>query len=232
MKLGSSIIPATFAERLNRFTVIAYCDSSRVMCYFPNPGRMKELLKPNAELALNQVSRSSNPARKTLFEVVAVRAGERWISIDSRVPNELVAEALKNRRLAEFQSYNQIKRENVFNRSRFDFLLESPNESCLLEVKSCTLVVDGVGIFPDAPSARGSKHLQDLAGAKRCGYRACVLFVIQRDDAMSFTPNRQTDPDFYSSLRSAIGEGVEVYARRCKFSRFELALDTSVSVKI
>ena len=229
MKLGFKIITATFIDRPNRFTIIARHGSRRLKCYFPNPGRMKELLRPNTKLAI-QASMSSKSARTTAYDTVAVRSGRRWVSIDSRVPNKLVEEALESGRLREFQSYTEVKEEFTYNRSRFDFLLESEDSSCLLEVKSCTLVVEGVGIFPDAPTARGSKHLLDLVKAKKSGYRACMLFVIQRDDATSFSPNQKTDPRFCSTLNWAIGKGVEVYAKRCKFSRFDLTLDANVPV--
>jgi len=230
MKLGAKIITATYVRRPNRFTIIARHNSSKLRCYFPNPGRMSELLKPDAELAVNQNQASAR--RKTLYDVVAVRTGGCWVSIDSRVPNKLVAEALEANRLMEFQSYSSVKAEIPFGRSRFDFLVEAPGYSCLLEVKSCTLVNDGLAIFPDAPTARGSKHMRDLVAAKGAGYRACVMFVIQREDAILFTPNKQTDPEFCSALRKAWESGVEVYAKRCRFTNFDLTLDANVPVKL
>lgn len=202
MKLGSNIITATYAERPNRFTVIAYHNSSRVRCYFPNPGRMNELLIPGVEMALDRIDRFSNHTRKTTHEVIAVRLGKRWISIDSRIPNKLVAEALRNRQLREFQSYPRIRQETFFGKNRFDFLLESPNQSCWLEVKSCTLVVNDVAIFPDAPTARGSRHLRGLTEAKKrvqslhnvCdSARGCKVAYAEspnRSCLLRFTPGR------------------------------------------
>jgi sugar fermentation stimulation protein A len=192
---------------------------------------MNELLKPNVELAIDRID-SNTSRRKTSCDVVAVRSGRRWVSIDSRLPNRLVSEALREKRLKEFQAYPRVKPEIAFGNSRFDFLLESSTHSCLLEVKSCTLVTDGVALFPDAPTARGRKHLQDLMEAKRRGFRACVMFVIQRDDAISFTANLNTDPAFGASLKAAERSGVEVYAKRCKLMGFNLTLDTSVPVKL
>jgi sugar fermentation stimulation protein A len=191
---------------------------------------MSELLKPNSELAINLNQASAR--RKTLYDVLAVRTGGCWVSIDSRVPNKLVAEALEDNRLEEFQPYSRVKAEIQFGMSRFDFLLEAPSYSCLLEVKSCTLVNDGLAIFPDAPTVRGSKHMRDLIVAKAGGYRACVMFVIQREDAILFTPNKQTDPEFCSALREAWESGVEVYARRCRFTNFDLTLDGNVPVRL
>jgi sugar fermentation stimulation protein A len=192
---------------------------------------MSELLKPNAELALN-CNEQSSAQRKTLYDVVAVRTGKCWVSIDSRVPNKLVVEALEGNRLREFQPISRIKAEIPFGSSRFDFLLETPTYPCLLEVKSCTLVNDGLAIFPDAPTVRGSKHMRDLTFAKRAGYRACVMFVIQREDATLFRPNKQTDPEFCSALRKAWESGVEIYARRCRLTNFDLTLDAKVPVKL
>jgi len=231
MKLGARIITATYLSRPNRFTIIASYNGSTVKCYFPNPGRMSELLKPNVEIAIN-LNEDSSVQRKTLCDVVAVNTDERWVSIDARLPNKLVAEALADNRLEEFQSISGIKPETCFGRSRFDFLLKAPSYSCLLEVKSCTLVNDGLAIFPDSPTARGSKHMRDLRAAKKVGYRACVIFVIQREDAVSFTTNKQSDPEFCSTLEEARKDGVEIYARRCRFTDFDLALDANVPVKI
>jgi len=138
---------------------------------------------------------------------------------------------LKDKQLKEFEAYPRIKRETFSGRNRFDFLLESPNESCWLEAKSCTLVVDGVAIFPDAPTARGSRHLRGLIEAKKQGYRACIMFVIQREDGEVLKPNLQTDPAFCDSLKAARRSGVEIYAKRCKFSNFNLTLDANVPLK-
>jgi len=230
MNLGTNIQRAVFVSRPNRFTVIAAKNNRRVKCFLANPGRLSELLKVHAELAINQIPISSK--RKTLYDVVAVRHGEHWISIDTRIPNELVNYALFEKRLKEFQTYTTITREAAFRRSRFDFLLESQIQSCLLEVKSCTLVINHVAIFPDAPTTRGTKHLEDLSLAKRLGYRASIMFVIQRADATSFRPNQKTDPDFCEALQKARQTGVEVYARRCRFNNFDLQLDVRIPVMI
>lgn len=146
------------------------------------------------------------------------------VSVDSRVPNRLVLQALKNRDIEELSAYNTIKPEHPYRQNRFDFLLANKQERCLLEAKSCTLVKDGVAIFPDAKTERGRRHVRDLMEAKKEGDRACVLFVVQRTDAHTFSPNDETDPEFAKVLRDASVEGVEVFAYYSEFAGDKIAL--------
>jgi sugar fermentation stimulation protein A len=124
LKLGNSIITASFVSRPNRFTVLAKQDGKTLLCYCPNPGRLKELLNPNASVALNHCP---SPTRKTNHDLVAISTERRWVSIDSRIPNMIVKEALMECKLQEFRSYLEVIPESVFGDSRIDFLLESKN---------------------------------------------------------------------------------------------------------
>jgi len=126
--------------------------------------------------------------------------------------------------MAEFSEYTLIRPEYMYGHTRFDFFLAN-GDNCFLEVKSCTLVKDGVAMFPDAETVRGRRHVRDLMKAKKEGYRACVLFIVQRSDADLFAPNDETDPEFGKVLREAVVEGVEVYAY---FSEF---IDNKISLK-
>ena len=229
MRLGNSIITARFLKRPNRFTVLASCHGKMLRCYLPNPGRLDELLIPKALLALNHVP---SPQRRTKFDVVAIRTGKVWVSVDSRIPNKLVGEALRYGWLSEFLSYSEVKSECIFGDSRIDFLLTSGRGKCLLEVKSCTLVKDGAAFFPDAPTDRGRRHVLALVRARRKGLRASVMFVIQRSDATSFTPNHVTDPAFVDALRYAGQRGVEIIARRCAVQNFQIFLGPKVAVRV
>lgn len=229
MKLGNSISMAKFVSRPNRFMIAAKRQRRVVECHFPNPGRMEELLRLGAKVALNQ---SRSPRRKTRFDTVAVFTGKLWVSIDSRAPNQLVRESLEAGELREFRSYSQVKPESTFRHSRFDFLLKPESAKCFLEVKSCTLLENKVAKFPDAPTERGRKHLLSLINAKKLGYRACVMFVIQRSDAAAFSPNTKTDPEFTETLKAAKDQGVQVYARRCLLRNFHIYLDKRVPVII
>jgi sugar fermentation stimulation protein A len=136
--------------------------------------------------------------------------------VDARLPNDLVAEALLAGRLAPFVGYPDVSREVVFGRSRLDFLLEAPGKPpCLIEVKSVTLVVDGLACFPDAVTLRGRRHLHELEAAIERGYRAAAIFVVQRGDAIGMRPHDESDPDFGRVLREVASRGVELYAYAC-----------------
>ncbi len=185
---------------------------------------MHELLTPGTKVILREVLKES---RKTDYDLIGVFYNGQMVSVDSRVPNKLVSEALKNGDIEELSEYNIIKPEYGYGHTRFDFFLANEHESCLLEVKSCTLVKDGVALFPDAETERGKRHLRDLVKAKKEGYRACVLFVVQRTDANLFAPNDETDPEFGRVLREAVFKGVQVYAYKveisAEFSLFSLS---------
>jgi sugar fermentation stimulation protein A len=152
--------------------------------------------------------------------------------VDSRVPNRLVFEALKNRALKEFAEYCTIKPEPFYGHTRFDFLLGNHEELCLLEVKSCTLVRDGIAMFPDAKTERGTRHVMELLKAKEEGYRACILFIIQRADAHSFSPADDVDKEFGEALRQASKGGVEVYAYSSEFIGDKILLRGRVKVEL
>jgi len=183
--------------------------------FLPNPGRMHELLTLGTEVILREVLKEN---RKTGYDLIGVFYKGQMVSVDSRVPNKLVLEALKNRDIKELSEYNIIKPEYGYGHTRFDFFLANEHERCLLEVKSSTLVKDGVAMFPDAKTERGRRHVTDLAKAKKEGYRACVMFIVQRTDAHMFAPDDETDPEFGKALRNAAKEGVEVYAYKIEIS--------------
>jgi sugar fermentation stimulation protein A len=211
---------------LNRFLVKVRLDGE-VECFLPNPGRLEELLVPGAGVILREVKRK----RKTGYDLIGVRRDEGVVSIDSRIPNKLVREALENQAFEEFAGYEKIQPEYSFGKSKFDFLL-TDGEECLLEVKSCTLVREGVAMFPDAPTGRGRRHVEELIEAKKKGYRACVLFVVQRIDVRRFSPNDTMDPEFGETLRRAAAEGVEVYAYSSEFLGREIKIKERVEVDL
>jgi sugar fermentation stimulation protein A len=156
---------------------------------------------------------------------------ESWFRLNTRVPNKLVFGALKNGDLKEFKDYDFIKPESNYRNSRFDFFVANKTEKCFLEVKSCTLVKDGVALFPDAPTLRGARHLRELIEAKKEGYRACVLFVIQRVNAHVFAPNDKTDPEFGKTFRAALKNGVEAYAYYSEFVGNRIGLRDKIEIK-
>lgn len=220
---------ADFLRRKNRFSCLVGLSGREEKVYLPNSGRLETVLSPGQKVFL--VDRSS-PSRITRYDLVMADIGGILVSVDSRVPGDVVYEALCNGVLPQFSDYSSIRREVAFGNSRLDFCLSRGESKCFLEVKSVTLVEEGIARFPDAPTARGRKHLESLMQAKEEGHRAAVLFVIQREDADGFSPNDKTDPDFGYALRRAQCHGVEVYACRCRVSRDMIALDGQIDISL
>lgn len=208
VRFEGPLLKATFEDRPNRFLGTVRVDDRRVSCYIPNPGRMEELLIPGTEVYLSE---KAPVHRKTSYDLVLVKKGGTLVSIDSRIPNKFMAEFIEKGLIREFDGYGIGRQEYTFGDSRLDFLLTQGAEKMFLEVKSCTLVVGGVALFPDAPTKRGSRHLRALISGLAQG-RASVAFVIQRDDASTLRPNEATDPVFAETIREAERKGVEVYA--------------------
>jgi len=229
IKIEGKITKGIFKQRLTRFSALVKVKRKTVQSFLPNPGRMSGLLSPGVEVILKEVL---NGERKTSYDLIGVYYNAQKISVDSRVPNKLVLKALGNRDLPEFSEYTLIKPEHLYGHTRFDFFLSNKYRHCLLEVKSCTLVKNGIAMFPDAKTERGSRHVRDLLKAKNEGYRACILFVIQRTDAYAFSPNDETDREFGRILRHAATRGVEVYAYCSEFVKDRIILKAKIKVKL
>jgi len=230
MRLKGTLVEGRFVARHNRFLVTVEVAGSEVSAHLPNSGRLLELLVPGRHTVLVE-----RPAaeRKTRYDLSLVEHKGRWVSVDARLPNHLVEEALQAGRLDALAGYLALHREVTFGRSRFDFLLESPQRPpCLVEVKSITLVLEGLGCFPDAVTARGRRHLNELAQAAAEGYRAAVLFCVQRDDARGMRPHDESDPAFGQALRDAVAQGVEAYAFACRVEPEEVAITQRLPVHL
>ncbi|MEM0007746.1 MAG: DNA/RNA nuclease SfsA [Candidatus Bathyarchaeia archaeon] len=229
LEIEGRIVEGVFRKRLTRFSAQVEVGGKNVECFLPNPGRLSELLFSGVRVVLKEAAIVG--FRKTVYDLVGVYHGGKVVSVDARIPNKLVFKALKNGDLPEFLGYIVIKSEHPYGRAKFDFLLEGLGlKSCLLEVKSCTLVRYGIAMFPDAPTERGTRQLFELVKALKDGYRAAVLFVIQRDDAYRFTANDETDPKFGRALREAYRQGVEVYAYSASFAENRVWLNGRVRV--
>jgi sugar fermentation stimulation protein A len=215
--------PARFVQRLNRFVAQVEIDGAVLEAHVPTSGRLGELLLPGAPV---QVRKGTGSKRKTAWDLMLVKTGDTWVSLDSRLPNYLVGQLLREDELPPFAGARDIKAEYVFGESRLDFAFtDGDGQRTLVEVKSVTLVEEGVAMFPDAPTSRGARHLRELAQAVGEGYRAAVLFIVQRDDATEFAPNWRTDPAFAQALAEAEAAGVEIYAWKCKAEANALACD-------
>lgn len=229
IEIQGKTVKGIFKERPNRFLALVNVENRLLPCFLPNPGRMHELLIPEVEVILREAKKQK---RKTGYDLIGVILDEEIVSLDTRVPNKLVFEALNNKDIVEFSEYNYVKPEYPYKHSRFDFYLEKENERCLMEVKSCTLVKDGVALFPDAPTLRGQRHLIELIKAKKEGYRTCILFIIQRTNATLFTVNDETDPGFGKAFRDALANGVEAYAYYSEFDGNMILLREKIKISL
>lgn len=219
--------PAVFLERPNRFVAYVEQAGKREICHVKNTGRCRELLIPGAEL---YVQRSDNPARKTALDLISVKKGEQWVNMDSQAPNKAVAEWLENGGLGEKEI--QIRPEYRYENSRFDFYLESAGRKAFMEVKGVTLEEEGVARFPDAPTERGIKHLQELIHCVKNGYDAYIFFVIQLKGVYMFEPNDRTHPAFGETLRKAVAEGAQILAYDCVVTPDEMKIDRRIEVRL
>lgn len=210
-----------FVDRPNRFLTVVELDEGQVEAHLPDPGRLKELLLPGVTV---WVRPESGPKRRTGYTLALVEAptGE-LVSLVTTLPNELAAEALEEKRIGELADWEVGAREHQRGRSRFDFLLErdAGSRQMLLEVKSVTLVEEGRALFPDAVTARGTRHVRELADSLADGFAAAVLFVVQRRDAASVTAARSIDPEFADALAAARDAGVRLLAYRSSVSLSE-----------
>jgi sugar fermentation stimulation protein A len=205
-------------------------DGQQVAAHLPNSGRLQELLTPGREVWLRP---ASDPRRRTSYDLLLVEHAGQLVSVDARLPNPLLHEALLAGRVPAFRAYGSIRREARLGRSRLDFLLEDGREQrCWLETKSVTLVEEGIALFPDAPTARGRRHLLELQEAVFAGDRAVVLFVIQRSDAAAFSPHPTADMTFSQTLDEAHAHGVSVLAYGCSVSLSGVTLDSQLPVRL
>jgi sugar fermentation stimulation protein A len=224
MQLEGPLLDCKFAGRPNRFAANVLIDGEREYVHVPDSGRLAELLAPGRSGLLVG---SSNPDRVTRYTLVAVKHGGVWVYIGGARANDLFAEALSS--LPAFAPYNTVRREVIVPHCRIDFLLEGEGVGALYaEVKSITLVEDGVGLFPDAPTTRGVKHLEYLTSL---GAGGAVVFVVQRPDCREVRPNERTDPGFARALRAAADAGVRLYAYVCMTGRGWIEIDREVAVR-
>ncbi len=211
-----NIIKAVFESRPNRFIAKVLIDGHEETVHVKNTGRCKELLIPGCEVWLTE---PGTPERKTRYDLVAVRKSTGLLfNIDSQAPNKVVKEWL------ETKEYDRIVPEYTYGNSRIDFYMEKENVKFLMEVKGCTLEVDGIGYFPDAPTERGVKHLRELIKAKEEGYHAMLAFVIQMEGVYEVRPNIATHPEFAVVFEEAKKAGVEILFLPCKVTPDELKI--------
>lgn len=216
------IIHGKFHSRPNRFIAKVWVEGKLETVHVKNTGRCRELLLPDAEVILEV---SDNPKRKTRYDLIGVyKENLGWVNIDSQAPNKVVREWL------EKQGYTYIKPEYTYGASRIDFYMEQGEQRYLMEVKGCTLEIDGIGYFPDAPTDRGVKHLKELTGAVQEGFQCYVAFVIQMQGVNEVRANVATHKEFGEALYAAKAAGVKVLCLGCRLTENTLEVDRELGV--
>ena len=221
-----NMVSGVFLKRPNRFVAHIEIGGQEEICHVKNTGRCRELLIPGVTV---WCQRSSNPNRKTKYDLIAVQKGRRLINMDSQAPNAAAGEWLRSGGLGQVED---LRAETVHGDSRFDFSFTRDGKPCFLEVKGCTLEHDGVCAFPDAPTVRGAKHVRGLAELVRQGYGAYILIVIQMEGVEYFHPNDATDPAFGQALREAAAAGVQVIAMDCQVTPETMVIHKPVRVEL
>ncbi len=222
-----NIAEGKFINRLNRFVAEVEINGERVLCHVKNTGRCKELLRKGATVFLEK---SDNENRKYRYSLVTVKKGERLVNMDSQAPNKAVYEWLKNEEF--FKNITLLKPESTFGKSRFDFYFEYEGKKAYMEVKGVTLENEGVVSFPDAPTERGLKHINELCECVKEGYEAYIMFVVQMKDVLYFTPNESHDPKFCRGLRNAHEKGVRVICFDCRVTQQEMKIENEIVIKL
>lgn len=229
LPLPQELIKGVFIERKNRFIALVHIAGREVVAHVPSTGRMRELLVPGATVYLKP---SSEVTRRTKFTLLLVKYNGILVSIDSQLPNRFFYHIVKKGALPEFNEFTSVRREFSYRDGWIDFWLGADHSQCLVEVKSVTLVEKGEARFPDAPSKRGARHLEELSLARNEGFRAAVIFVVQREDGAYFRPNDTCDPLFGQALRKAQSNGVEIYALGCRVNTREIKLKGYLPVNL
>lgn len=219
------VIEGVFISRPNRFVANVEINGKEEVCHVKNTGRCKELLIPGARVYLEE---SDNPNRKTGYDLIAVYKGDILVNMDSQIPNAAVQEWIAKEDFFDDISY--LKREVTFGNSRFDLYAEYGDRKAFIEVKGVTLEQDGIARFPDAPTQRGIKHVEELCECRARGYEAYIIFVIQMKGIQRFEPNWDTHRQFGEALHKAVDAGVHILAFDCLVEPDSIVLDQPVPV--
>ncbi len=237
-----NICSGKFLDRPNRFIAHVELEGEAVVCHVKNTGRCKELLVPGTTVYLQEWD---NPARKTKFDLIAVQKGDRLINMDAQAPNQVFGEWATAGCFTP--GLTLLKPERTWGNSRFDFYFEAEGNDAsgtlcsegrveqrrgFVEVKGVTLEENGEVRFPDAPTERGVKHIEELIACRAAGYEAYLCFVIQMSDVSFFAPNDSTHPAFGAALRKAAAAGVVLLAYDCGVTPESLTMDRSVPIKL
>ena len=198
-----------------------------VTCHVKNTGRCRELLVPGVRVYLEE---SGNPNRKTKYDLIAVEKGERLINMDAQAPNQVFGEWARAGRFVP--DLTLLRPETKYGASRFDFYWEAPDRRGFVEVKGVTLEEAGAAYFPDAPTERGVKHVEELMACRAAGYEAALFLVVQMEGVAFWSPNDRTHPAFGAAVRAAAAAGVEILCRDCRVTPDSLTMGAPVAIRL
>lgn len=223
----NNIHEAIFIDRPNRFIANVDINGKIEQVHVKNTGRCKEILTKGTKV---YIEKSDNPNRKTRYSLISAYKNDMLINIDSQVPNKVVYEAIKNNQVSGLKDLKILKTEVSYKNSRFDLYYETEKDKGFIEVKGVTLEKDGLALFPDAPTKRGTKHIYELIDSVNKNYRSYIFFLIQIDNIYKFTPNIERDPDFSEALDRARDKGVEILAYNSKIRKNSIVLDKKIDI--
>lgn len=217
MNFNSPLISGTILKRYKRFFVdVTLEDGSIVTAHCPNTGSMKTCLETSWPCLL---SHHNNPKRKLKYGLEMTSNGSTWIGVNTQLPNILVRDSIKNGEILELKGYSNIQSEFKLGKSRIDLYLSNDKEDCFVEIKNVTLIgPNNEALFPDAVTERGKRHLEELISLKKAGKRACMFFLVQREDVSSFRPAHEIDPGYSQKLKEAYDLGIEVLVYQASLS--------------
>ncbi|RLB73971.1 MAG: DNA/RNA nuclease SfsA [Deltaproteobacteria bacterium] len=228
MKLPAPLIKGILLRRYKRFfTDVELSDGTVVIAHTPNTGSMKQCAIAGYQVL---ISKTDNPKRKLKYTLELIRIGDHWVDTHTQRTNRVVEEALRNNKIRSLENF-QVQPEYKFGESRIDFYLQKDDDQVLLEVKNVTLCCNGTtACFPDAVTTRGQKHLRELLAAKKLGYRAVIFFLVQRAEALEFSPADDIDPEYGRLLREVVAGGVEAMAYKTIVTPEENRVGEQISV--
>lgn len=225
MKFDYELCDAIFIKKRNRFIAEVLIDGKEDIAHIANTGRLGEILYEGAPVVL---SHHPGEERKTNYTLRFGYHNNHLISIDSQLPNKVVKDAFINKIIPGYEDYDEVKSEVKIGKSRIDILLKNGDKKCYIEVKGVTLVPNGIAKFPDAPTSRGVKHIEELIELKKSGIDTGIFFLVQREDALKFMPNGDTDPLFAKTLKKAKKAGVDILIYKCKVTKDEIKIIEAV----
>lgn len=226
----NNIVEGVFLNRPNRFVANVLINGKIEKAHVKNTGRCKELLKPNSKVFLEDNSHNSN--RKTKYSLISVYKKNKLVNIDSQVPNKVVYNAIKNKKIQDFNNIIDLQKEKTFLNSRFDFYYNTSNSEGYIEVKGVTLEKNNIAMFPDAPTSRGTKHVNELVQVKKKGLEANLLFLIQMKGPIKFRLNWEMDPIFSKAVYEAYLNGVNLIAYDSIITKNNIVLSKSIPIDL